>query len=70
MAADISSDLSGGVKDFPEDFAGIWLDIRVGGQTSHCALPRLGKIGGERRKINRPLNTKLRRRWKRGCRQH
>ena len=29
MFAGISSDLSGGVKDVPEDSAGIWLDMRV-----------------------------------------
>ena len=29
MFAGISSDLSGGAKDSPEDFAGIWLDMRV-----------------------------------------
>ena len=29
MFAGISSDLSAGVKDFPEDFPGIWLDMRV-----------------------------------------
>ena len=41
MFADISSDLSGGVKDFQEDFAGIWLDMRVAHGLSELSVPLL-----------------------------